>query len=269
MPKHQAPIVTIHAFNSGYLRIGFRSKEIAEAARPGQFVNILTSSSNTPFLRRPISIEDVDESESIVSLLIKVVGPGTKCLENLPVGADLDLIGPLGNGFNLDQLAPNTLLVAGGIGIATFLHLARVVTKRNLPTVLSLYGGGRTRDDLPSWPDFDTLIKQRTATTEDGSFGLKGLVTEALKKDLQKLEPKQTQILCCGPTPMMKAVSDLAKSMQIPCFVSLETVMGCGVGSCLGCVAQAKTKQDEIEHLRVCKEGPVFDASILTWKGML
>ncbi len=268
MKKVIAKVVSRRLFDGGYLRLQFESDEIAHAAKPGQFVNILTNPSLKPYLRRPISIEDVDNDKKTVSLLIKVVGPGTQSLESAQVGDQLDILGPLGNGFDMDSLAPNTLLVAGGIGVAPFLYLSRTVAGGSKEIFLHLYAGGASKADLPSWDDFHGLTATRKAATEDGSFGKKGLVTDVLKNDLGKFDPKQTTIFCCGPTPMMKAVFDIAIGCGIPCFVSLETTMGCGIGSCLGCVAQIKDQDDAIDHLRVCKDGPVFDASRLTWEGM-
>lgn len=268
MWKLKVPIVEKESLPGPYLRLRFRSSRIAGAARPGQFINILTDPSLTPFLRRPIGIEDVDTSGGTVSLLIKVVGPGTLALDAASVGDELDVLGPLGRGFDLENLGRRCILVAGGTGIAPFLHLARVVSERKTPVEMILFYGGRTREDLASWSFFEGLVARAVATTEDASFGRPGLVTLALQEYLAETDPKNTRILCCGPLPMMKVVSRLARDFAIPCFVSLETMMGCGIGSCLACVTPLAGEVSATRFARVCTEGPVFDAARLDWEGL-
>jgi len=278
MWKINAPIKIKKAFGHGYFRLQLKSPELAAAARPGQFVNILTTRETTPFLRRPIGIEDVNAKEGLVSLLIKIVGPGTRLLGNVEAGDVVDLIGPLGNGFDLDLLPKRTFLVAGGTGIAPFLHLARKARENNEEKELVLFYGGRTKDDIVTLSDFKDLVAKSVVTTEDGSNGLSGLITLPLESELAAANPAETLVLACGPVGMMKAASELAAKFGTPCFVSLETVMGCGVGTCLGCAVQVRDPEADFgpenahtgktRFLRACKEGPVFNARDLTWEGL-
>jgi dihydroorotate dehydrogenase electron transfer subunit len=279
MKKTTAPITYHNIFPGGYVRLRFLAPEIARAARPGQFINILTCSDFIPYLRRPIGVEDVLEETGEVSALVKIVGPGTKNLAERAVGDRMDLIGPLGNGFDLGGLRRTLYLVAGGAGIAPFLHLARVMHKTRPDVRVVLFYGGRTATDLVSLPDFGALVSRVVTSTEDGSLGFKGFVTVPLEEELSKADPADSSLFACGPLGMMKAASDLAARSGIACSVSLETVMGCGIGSCLGCVVQVRDKKadygpgvkgtGEFSYVRVCTEGPVFDAASLTWEGLV
>lgn len=214
----------------------------------GQFVEVEVKHCREVLLRRPISIHDVDEQRNTLSLLVQVVGKGTSQLSTLHEGEEVNLVYPLGHGFELEGSHP--LLVGGGAGIAPLFYLAKCYNRNGVgPTILL---GGRTRDLIPVREAFESYGEVLYAT-EDGSLGEKGLVTQ---------HPRFTDcydhICTCGPTPMMKAVGRYALEKGIGCEVSLENMMACGIGACLCCVT------DTVEgHKCVCKEGPVFDVTKL------
>lgn len=219
----------------------------------GQFVEVEVRGTRQVLLRRPISIHDVDADTNTLTLLIQVVGNGTRQLATLAVGDTLNLVYPLGHGFGL--LGRHPLLVGGGAGIAPLLHLAKCYHARGVrPTILL---GGRTKELIPVREEFEPYGTVCYAT-EDGSLGERGLVTQHIA-----FAADYDHIATCGPTPMMKAVGRAAMERGIGCEVSLENMMACGIGACLCCVCDT----DE-GHKCVCKEGPVFDVRRLTkWLG--
>lgn len=220
----------------------------------GQFVEVEVKGNRDVMLRRPISIHDVDPEENTLTLLIQIVGKGTRQLAQQQEGDRLNLIYPLGHGFAIEGQRP--LLVGGGAGIAPLLHLAKCYHAKGIrPTILL---GGRTKELIPVREAFEPY-GQLLIATEDGSLGEKGMVTQH-----SQFAAPYDHICTCGPTPMMKAVGRYAVENGIGCEVSLENMMACGIGACLCCV----TDTDE-GHKCVCKEGPVFDALRLKkWMGL-
>lgn len=220
---------------------------------PGQFVQVRVDGSPTTYLRRPISIHDVDFQQNEISLLVQQVGEGTRHLAALAEGELINMVLPLGNGFTLPQKDEKVLLVGGGIGIAPLYYFAKVLIQKGIRPMLLL--GGKSASDLLRLDDYqqfgDTFV-----TTEDGSLGEKGFVT------MHSIWQKQSfdKIYVCGPKPMMKAVAGIAKVKNVWCEVSLENLMACGLGACLCCV------EDTVDgHVCVCKEGPVFNIRRLKW----
>lgn len=218
--------------------------------RGGQFVNVRVDGCEKAYLRRPISIHDVDYQNNTIDLLIQEKHEGTTRLCALPVGATVNVVLPLGNGFTMPNKDDNVLFVGGGIGIAPLLYFAK-----KIDCTINFLLGGRTRDDLMLLDRFrnegDVFI-----TTNDGSMGKKGFVTEHSLWNTMKIN----KIYACGPMPMMKAVAKLARERGIWCEVSLENQMACGIGACLCCV-----ENTEEGNLCVCKEGPVFNIERLLW----
>ncbi len=216
--------------------------------KPGQFVEILVEGEKDVFLRRPISIHDVDKENNQIALLVQVVGKGTSQLSKLKEGDKLNLIFPLGNGFTV--MGKKVLLVGGGCGAAPLLYLLRVLKQQNIKSDILI--GCKDINHLFSKKEYQELSNLHV-TTEDGSFGEKGFVTAhpILNEDFDV-------IYCCGPTPMMRAISQYAKQRNIPCYVSLEHKMACGIGVCLCCVAE--TNQG---NKRTCVTGPIFLTSDL------
>lgn len=223
---------------------------------PGQFANILVDQSQSIFLRRPFSIHSVDYQKNIVSILIKEVGEGTKSLAHTPVDSSLSVIFPLGKGFTLPTSKERVLLVGGGCGVAPLLHLARTIGGGENDVNILL--GARSVVDLVELDQYALNGKVFT-TTEDGSHGEKGFVTNH-SIFTTKLD-SFSKIYCCGPEPMMKAVASRAKANSVWCEVSLENTMACGFGVCLCCVTE--TIQG---HKCVCTDGPVFNINQLKWQ---
>lgn len=230
-----------------------RSENILPDILPGQFVQVRVDGSPTTYLRRPISIHDVDFQQHKISLLVQQVGEGTRHLAAVAEGEIINMVLPLGNGFTLPQKDEKVLLVGGGIGIAPLYYFAKVLIQKGIRPMLLL--GGKSASDLLRLDDYqqfgDTFV-----TTEDGSLGEKGFVT------MHSIWQKQSfdKIYVCGPKPMMKAVAGIAKMKDVWCEVSLENLMACGLGACLCCV------EDTVDgHVCVCKEGPVFNIRRLKW----
>ena len=242
-------IVGKRVFNETYFSLVLQHPDRLPEIAAGQFVEVDVPGNKQVMLRRPISIHDVDAENNTITLLIQVVGKGTRTLSTLEKGDKLNLVYPLGHGFSIE--GKRVLLVGGGAGIAPLLHLSKCFAMKNIrPTILL---GGRTAELIPVKKEFEPYGTVGYAT-EDGSLGEKGLVTQhSLFTD------SYDYIYTCGPTPMMKAVARYALEKGIECEVSLENMMACGIGACLCCVVDS----DE-GHKCVCKEGPVFNAKRLT-----
>lgn len=231
---------------------------IAKTALPGQFCMIAPmqhGQTTDPLLKRPLSIHRVQNG--FLSFLYRRIGHGTTLLSQRKTGESLDLIGPLGHGFDLTN--NNYILVGGGMGIAPMLFTAEALYASNKKTVIVL--GARGAAELPEriLKPFQTVSHELYLMTEDGSLGEKGLVTFALSRVLQ--QQKKHDILACGPFPMLNAVNILANKFGVTCQVSLEAHMACGIGACLGCAVKALTGG----YLHVCKNGPVVNANLVDW----
>ena len=221
--------------------------------QPGQFVQVLVDGSPSTYLRRPISIHDVDFKQNEITLLIQQVGEGTRHLATADMGDIINMVLPLGNGFSMPGIGERCLLVGGGIGIAPLYYFAKVLNENGIRPTLLL--GGKAASDLLRLADYQRL-GETFVTTEDGTLGEKGFVTQHSVWQKQSFD----KIYVCGPKPMMKAVAKLATEKKVWCEVSLENLMACGLGACLCCV------EDTVEgHVCVCKEGPVFNTRRLKW----
>ena len=222
---------------------------------PGQFVEVRVDHSPVTMLRRPISVNFVDREQNQLWLLVAVVGDGTRQLSKLQEGDMLNCVLPLGNGFTMPS-APGQryLLVGGGVGVAPLLYFGKKIREAGArPTFLL---GARTQADLLQLELFEELGDVHV-TTEDGSYGEKGFVTNHSVLEHVRFD----QISCCGPKPMMMAVARYAAKNDIFCEVSLENMMACGLGACLCCVEKTVSG-----NLCVCKEGPVFNIKKLLWQ---
>jgi dihydroorotate dehydrogenase electron transfer subunit len=248
-------IVAVERPNDGYVLLKLTDNEPLPAIRAGQFVEIKVENSPQTFLRRPISVNFVDKARNELWLLIQVVGEGTRHLANLQVGDTLNVLFPLGNGFSQGVVGERVLLVGGGVGIAPLLEYAKQLKQVGATPYLLL--GGRSANNLLQLELF-RQYGEVYVTTEDGSMGEKGFVTN---HSILANDQLFQRISCCGPKPMMVAVARWAKEHQVRCEVSLENLMACGLGACLCCVE--KTVKGNV---CVCKEGPVFDINELTWQ---
>jgi dihydroorotate dehydrogenase electron transfer subunit len=259
----QSPLIANRPELQDYCVLEIEAPQIAAAAVPGQFVHVRVGCDCDPLLRRPISIMLTEKHTGMVRLLVKRVGRGTEMIAQMTEGT-LDVMGPLGQGFALPAEGKDILMVAGGVGVAPLIFLADALqTARGHYRVRGLYGGA-TADHLPLWTDFGGRCEEFYVTTEDGSAGEQGLVTDLLQGQLQRGDVQA--VYTCGPRPMMAKVAATSAAAGIPCFASLEQWMGCGVGACMGCVVPA-TRSAGVSpaYLRVCKDGPVFDAAEIDW----
>ena len=250
----------------GIAIIGLRAPGLALAARPGQFVMAVPPGGE----QAATALGIYEARDERVSLMLVVVGPRTRELAALTVGAELDLLGPLGNGFDLEALGDNVALIAGGVGSASLLLVAQALAARG--TRLTVLYGARTAEALVDVEKFAAAGAKLVLATDDGTRGHAGFVTELLRA-----LPKRafSGIAACGPSPMLRAVGRVAAFLEIPAQLSLEETFACGVGACWGCVvaldrtsAQAPpfpAAAGDIVHARICKEGPVFWSHELRW----
>ncbi len=257
----KAKILDHEELAPGTWRLRLKNPRISCEVRPGQFVMVSVGSGEeipSPILKRALAVYQADESS--LSLIIRIEGDGTRKICQLAPGNSLNLVGPLGNGFDLDRAAGKySVITAGGSGIASVYLLARELRQRGEKACL-VYGG-RSASDLAGLEDFKELDIPVFTATEDGSSGFKGLVTGALEQVLAGLEGESPSLYTCGPNPMMKAVTKLAAEKSIPCQLSVEIKMACGFGVCLGCAVKT-TRGNRL----ACTHGPVFDASEFIWE---
>lgn len=223
--------------------------------KPGQFVEVKVENEPNTFLRRPISINYADYKNNEIWLLIQKVGNGTRKLGELQTGDTLNCVIPLGNGFDTSAVKDKkVLLVGGGVGVAPMLMLGATLKAEGMTPTFLL--GARTQSMLLEQELFEQTGKLYV-TTEDGSLGEKGFVTNHSILEKEHFD----KIFVCGPTPMMKAVAKYAMNNNICCEVSLENKMACGLGACLCCVTETQEG-----HKCVCTDGPVFNINDLTWQ---
>ena len=247
-------VVSSETPRPGYVLLKLTDSKPLPPMCPGQFAELKVNGSETTFLRRPISINNVVEEKNEVWFLIHTVGDGTRRLAELGAGDTLNVVMPLGRGFTFPEKGENMLLVGGGVGTAPLLYMGKKMCEAGMRPVFLL--GGRTAGDLMQL-DLFRAYGDVHVTTEDGSMGEKGFVTQ------HSILSQMTfnRIATCGPKPMMQAVARYARSVNAECEVSLENMMACGVGACLCCVENTTEG-----HLCVCKEGPVFNINRLLWQ---
>ena len=269
--QFDSTILSNTQISPGYWRIRLTAPQGFAAATPGQFVMVRVGSVD-PLLRRPLAIFDMGTSDAAdatpplwFEMLYKVVGKGTAMLASLRKDAEVGILGPLGTGFRTEaDDSEEKLLVGGGIGLAPLYLLATDLVRHKAP--VRLFAGGRTRDDLLCLEDFQRLGVDCHTATENGSHGARGFVTVALNRHLDTLKGKAS-LYVCGPNGMLQAVAGIAAERGLPCQVSLEAHMACGVGACLACVVPGKHHSPQTPDYRcVCAEGPVFPASELQWR---
>lgn len=243
-----------------YFHLSVEAPEVGRAARPGQFVMVKVSDGPTPLLRRPLSIHDADATG--FELFFKVAGLGTDILSRKKPGDSLDLIGPLGKGFTVSEAmkGKRAFLVGGGRGIAPLCFLARELGAVGART--TVFYGGRRLADVPLRDKFEKAGFELLCSTDDGSYGFAGRVTELVSRELTRSIPDF--IYACGPDAMMKALAALAAKHGVPSELSLESVMGCGIGACWGCVHRIKNETGD-GWTKICEEGPVFPGERVLW----
>jgi dihydroorotate dehydrogenase electron transfer subunit len=255
-------------------------KRLNEQIRPGQFLHIRAGSGYDPLLRRPISIHRISTGHNIVEILYKIIGEGTQLMSRRSKGTFLDVIGPLGNGFRVPKGQSNFILVAGGMGVAPLVCLADQLATYRKKTITAILGA-RDAASIVCAKEFQEIGARVIIVTEDGSRGLRGLATTALRDIVEQFDIRKTPqsrrkhktrimtigeyvpevgLYACGPLGMMESVANTARHYSIQAQGSLEERMACGVGACLGCAINTVRGYE-----RVCKEGPVFDLSDIVW----
>ena len=243
------------ALNATNYYIRLKSPVLLPEISPGQFVNVEIKHTDEVFLRRPFSVFEVSQGENTISLLVKVLGKGSKTLSEAKAGDTISLVYPLGKGFTKPQRTDRILLIGGGSGVAPILFLSKWsgLPKGNIHILI----GARSNTDHIDTRNYSGL-GEISLTTEDGSCGFRGLVTEhpLFTDEINTFN----KIYTCGPLPMMKAIAKAAARENIFCEVSLENLMACGFGVCLCCI-EPTTKG----NLCVCTDGPVFNINILKW----
>ena len=244
----------VEQIHQRYVLIRLTHENTLPEMLPGQFVEVRVDGSPSTFLRRPISINFVDRENNELWLLVATVGEGTKQLAKLKFGDVLNCVLPLGNGFTPAKQGEKVLLVGGGVGVAPLLYMGAEMKRQGIEPTFLL--GARTANDLLMLPIFNKYGRAYV-TTEDGSMGEKGFVTNHSILNQEHFD----RISTCGPTPMMKAVARYARQNNVDCEASLENLMACGLGACLCCVE--KTTEG---NLCVCKDGPVFNIKKLLWQ---
>jgi len=292
MLEQTVQIVSNERDTDSYFRLVLRAPRIAPLIQPGQFAHVRVLPIKDALLRRPFSIFQV--SGDTFSILYKTVGKGTEVLSRMQAGEELSVIAPLGHGFTVPKRGGETpLLVAGGYGMAAMYLLAQRSPQKGI-----VFVGGRRRVDILCEKEFQALGWDVRVTTEDGSHGKKGLVTDLLLVELRRnatqlknyhparssrgneaqtkksklnlslltsAATRKLKIYACGPTGMLKAVGQIADEFKVPAELSMDEHMCCGVGVCLTCVIPVKTG-DSWEYQRTCTEGPVFDAREIVWE---
>lgn len=246
-------VAAVTFLTNAVVLLDFVADGVLPAIRPGQFAQLEVKGDSGVFLRRPLSIHDVRDGH--VWFLVQLVGPGTRALSRLSKGDRVNVILPLGNGFDIQATGHGrSLLVGGGVGVAPLLLLGRELKERSC--CFSFLFGGRSSMQILRLDEYGKLAPA-AVSTQDGSMGETGLVTE----NSVFRNGDYDRIFCCGPTPMMKAVAAFAHERNIPCQVSLEHKMACGIGACLCCV------EDTLQgNVCICREGPVFDTDRLKWQ---
>jgi dihydroorotate dehydrogenase electron transfer subunit len=245
---------------SGTFLMGLRSSEIVIQAKPGQFVMIRVGPNPDPLLRRPFSICGT-RGDDLFLILYRVVGKGTAIMSNAMKGEKLSVVGPLGRGFEPPEPGRKSLFVAGGVGVAP-LFLGQAA-KNNLVFI----AGYRSANEIVPIEQVGLSLTDISIATDDGTAGHSGFVTGLLESHLAGYAESHPKIFACGPVPMLKRVAALTIERDIPCQVSLEATMACGLGACQGCAVTA-SKDSNKTYYHVCRDGPVFDVKALGWESL-
>ena len=239
-----------------------------ETPLPGQFVMIRFPNRLDPLLGRPLSVYGFEKfaEGGAIEFLYRVAGKGTSILSGLREGDKLEVLGPLGKGFSTPPSVKHAVIVAGGIGVAPVTYLAYHFRHHVSPlTKITCYLGSKSMDCLVGLERLQDICSEVIVTTDDGTAGTCGFVTDAFSRDLEFLRGGDTQVYACGPLSMMKCLADALLDGTVACEVSLEERMACGVGACLGCAVSLRSPVDKHYYGRVCKDGPVFDIRNVNW----
>ena len=260
---HKAKILSHIPAGGGFFRLVLKAPETAAAAIPGQFVMLRVSDTMDPLLARPFGISSVP-SRSTIEIVYRVVGRGTELLTGREAGHALSVLGPLGKGFPMPGKDTTPVLVGGGSGFPPLHFLAQRAGPR-----AHFFIGSKNKECLPPLgiiKSFRDVVSRVHIATEDGSRGARGTSTDILNAFLSKTEKKSNLVIyACGPHAMLAAVNRLAVEHSVPCYVSMEERMACGLGACMGCSIPMRAGG----YRRACKEGPVFDAREIDWSSQI
>ncbi len=261
MKRLKVKIIENKRIAQGFYKMRLGSSYLEKNSKPGQFIEIKCSGDDEALLRRPFSLHRIFNGG--IEVLYEVIGKGTELLSRRRPGDIVDIIGPLGNGFLVPRSTVHSpqfaVLIAGGVGIAPLVALAQDLIKKKSKVTVMI--GAKTKSHILCEKELRKLGCEIKIATEDGSKGHKGLVTSCLNSLLSTLNSQLSTLYACGPNPMLKAVAKIAENHGIPCQVSIEERMACGVGACLGCPVKVKSGG----YKMVCKDGPVFDARDIAW----
>ncbi|HXF05255.1 MAG TPA: dihydroorotate dehydrogenase electron transfer subunit [Blastocatellia bacterium] len=276
MIETRATVVSNDPEGQNYWRLRL-SLKIPLRPQPGQFAMLRPSDQIEPILRRAFVFYRVKERDTGTDceFIYKIVGRGTQQLRRARPGDTIDFLGPLGRGFHFETLTPSTgevYLVSGGVGLPALYMLAEELSLRGIHVKL-FHGEATARPEMePAGLSDFTLLLGREAivcTTEDGSFGRRGLVTEPLEEELRQGATCPARIFACGPSAMLREITRLSREFRVPAEISVEAAMGCGFGVCLGCVVPVRDcTTHRVTFKRVCIEGPVFSADELAWEDL-
>lgn len=247
MPIFKSPLVETVEVQENIFIQKIYSPEISSVAKPGQFLNIRVTEAFYPLLRRPFSVCDIEDDH--IFLMYNILGEGTKLLAHKQKGELIDILGPLGHGFELSGDYETAVIVAGGLGAAPFPFVTRKIPSDK--KIISFIGG-RSKVDVIKYG-----IKNIFTSSDDGSEGMKGNVVELFYHHLNELKKTKIKVFGCGPNIMLRALKNICIEHNFDCEVSTECAMACGFGICQGCPIESSKNQDT--YLLVCKDGPVFN----------
>lgn len=249
-------VVTNERVATGVCRVVLDAPRTAAAVQPGQFVHLRISRSADFILRRPFSVHRARGGR--LEILYQVVGRGTRVLEDARPGDVMDVLGPIGHGWVIPEGISRALVVAGGLGAAPMGMLVEQLAERGVQVTFAQ--GAPSAGRLLARELFDSLCRRSVVATDDGSAGTCGFVTVLSAEQLERERPDVVYV--CGPEPMQRIVAEQCAAADVPCQVSLERLMACGIGACLSCVVLTRDGQK-----RACVDGPVFDATDVVWAG--
>jgi dihydroorotate dehydrogenase electron transfer subunit len=263
-----ATVMANTALSHDYNVLALAAPQVARAAVPGQFLMVKAATGHDPLLRRPFSVfeilRDANGHATGVSILVKRIGISTGLLYDAKVGDTVACLGPLGRPFTLVDTPAEGWMVAGGVGLAPFWTLAEALVARGVRT--TLFYGARRAEELFYLDFFRSLGVELVLTTEDGSSGEKGRVIAPLDRALAARPASQpVTIYACGPEGMLEATAKTAAKFDRSCEVSVERIMGCGMGGCYSCIVPMKSESGGVHHVRSCIAGPVLDAAQIAW----
>jgi len=274
-----ASVVFNRPISTAYRHLGLAASGFPETFRAGEFVMVRPAGGGDPFLPRAFSIYRISglalsggsgpaDSPRVVEILYKVLGKGTQSLARMEPRQEVEILGPLGNAFTLPDAGTAAVLVAGGIGVppiaALAAQLAQIRNPKSEIRNVEVFLGGKTSEDILCVKDFEEARARVHITTEDGSLGTRGLVTDALRPFLLAPHSSPLTLYTCGPPGMLAAVARAAEEFGVPCQASVEANMACGFGACMGCAIEVKG--DAKGYKLVCKDGPVFDSREIVWR---